>query len=190
MIARDVAVMPIIRLLVAVATLSGTPIDHVHHRDLDDPAADPEQGRGQARADGARHPEARTGGRGSRVPTSESDEGGHRVGRRRSRRTARCGRRRRPSTRHLDRRSSPPRSVHRLLPQWLRPAAAAGAGAVAASRRRAIVIATHAARPRTRPRETCSSSTKGDQAAGERAHRREQLEHHPEPQIRDVAVRR
>ena len=44
------AVMPIMRLLVAVATRSGTPIAEVHQRDLDDPAADAEQRRGDAGA--------------------------------------------------------------------------------------------------------------------------------------------
>ena len=50
MIALAAAVMPIIRLLVAVATRSGTPIAEVHQRHLDDPAADAEQGRDDAGA--------------------------------------------------------------------------------------------------------------------------------------------
>ena len=49
MIAPRRAVIPIIRLLVAVATRSGTPISEVHQRDLDDPAADAEQRRHDAR---------------------------------------------------------------------------------------------------------------------------------------------
>jgi hypothetical protein len=44
MTADEVAVIPIIMLLVAVATLSGHAHREVHERDLDDAAADPEQG--------------------------------------------------------------------------------------------------------------------------------------------------
>ena len=57
MIAPAEAVMPIIRLLVAVATRSGTPITMFMTGTLTMPAADAEQGRHDAGADTARGPE-------------------------------------------------------------------------------------------------------------------------------------
>ena len=104
MTALAAAVMPIIRLLVAVATRSGTPIAEVHQRHLDDPAADPEERRDDARAGRPDHARAEVAD-----PVALA---GQPVERRRRRRSARrspaasaasAGARRAPRREHRDR---------------------------------------------------------------------------------------